>query len=72
MTTPTAKRRENFSQLDNVERVEILRYHRLAETKYASAGMEYTLKVLEPPTEAEAELCRHILLDQGVPGRILR
>ena len=63
---------ELLSQLENVERVEILRYHRLAETKYASAGMEYALKGLEPPTEAEAETRRRILLDQGVPSRILR
>jgi pyruvate formate lyase activating enzyme len=63
---------EFLSQLENVERVEILRYHRLAETKYASAGMEYALKGLEPPTEAEAESRRRILLDQGVPASILR
>jgi pyruvate formate lyase activating enzyme len=62
---------EILTQLENVERVEILRYHRLAETKYASAGMEYTLKGLEPPTEAEAETRRQILVSQGVPEDIL-
>jgi pyruvate formate lyase activating enzyme len=63
---------ELLSQFENIELVEILRYHRFAETKYASAGMEYTLKGLEPPTEAEAESSRHILLDQGVPDRFLK
>jgi pyruvate formate lyase activating enzyme len=62
---------ELLSQLENIERVEILRYHRLAETKYASTGIEYALKGLEPPTEAEAESSRRILLDQGVPDGIL-
>jgi len=61
---------ELISSLENVERVEILRYHRLAETKYASAGMEYALKGLEPPTEAESR--RRILASRGVPERILR
>ena len=63
---------ELLSALENVERIEILRYHRLAETKYASAGMEYTLKGLEPPTEAKAESRRRMLVCQGVPEQILR
>ena len=62
---------ELLSTLENVERVEILRYHRLAETKYASAGMEYALKGLEPPTEEEAESRRRILVSRGVPKEIL-
>ena len=42
-------------------------YYRLAETKYESAGMEYKLKSLDPPTEAEAENRRRILALQGIP-----
>jgi pyruvate formate lyase activating enzyme len=61
-----------LAELENVQRIEILRYHRLAETKYASAGMEFKLKGLEPPTEADAENRRRILVGQGVPEDILR
>lgn len=60
-----------LADLENVERVEILRYHRLAETKYTSAGMEYRLEGLEPPAEAEAEARRQKLVSHGVPEDML-
>jgi len=63
---------EFLSALENVERVEVLRYHRLAETKYASAGMDYALRGLEPPTEDETESRQRILASRGVSERILR
>ena len=63
---------ELLSGLANVERVEILGYHRLAESKYERAGMEYTLKGLEPPTEEEIESRRRILLCHGLSGRVVR
>ena len=59
-------------ELENLERVEILRYHHLAETKYASAGMDYRLKGLESPTEAEAESRQRILVEQGVSVVVVR
>jgi pyruvate formate lyase activating enzyme len=63
---------ELLSGLANVERVEILGYHRLAESKYERAGMEYTLKGLESPTEEEIESRRRILLCHGLSGRVVR
>ena len=58
---------ELLSGLANVERVEILGYHRLAESKYERAGMEYTLRGLEPPTEDEIASRRRILISYGLP-----
>ncbi len=63
---------ELLSGLANIERVEILGYHRLAESKYEMAGMEYTLRGLEPPTEEEIESRRRILLYHGLSGRVVR
>ena len=63
---------ELLSGLANVERLEILGYHRLAESKYERAGMEYTLKGLESPTEEEIESRRRILLGHGLPRRVVR
>ena len=63
---------ELLSGLKNVERVEVLGYHRLAESKYERAGMEYTLRGLEPPTEEEIESRRRILLSHGLPKRVVR
>jgi pyruvate formate lyase activating enzyme len=58
---------ELLSGLANVERVEILGYHRLAESKYERAGMEYTLRGLEPPTEDEIASRKRILISYGLP-----
>lgn len=58
--------------LDNVERIEILRYHRLAESKYECAGMAYPLQGLEPPMEDEAESRRQILLSYGLSMTTLK
>jgi pyruvate formate lyase activating enzyme len=63
---------EFLSGLGNVERIEILRYHRLAESKYERAGMAYPLQGLEPPTEGEAESRRQILLSYGLTVTALK
>ena len=63
---------ELLSGLANVERVKILGYHRLAESKYERAGMDYTLKGLEPPTEKDIESRRRLLLSHGLPDSIVR
>jgi pyruvate-formate lyase-activating enzyme len=52
--------------LDNVERIEILCYHPLAESKYECAGVAYTLQGMKPPAEDEAESRRQILLSYGL------
>ena len=55
-----------LSILKCVQRVEILRYHRLAESKYERMGGEYELKALSPPSDAFAESRRQILLSYGL------
>jgi len=53
---------ENFSEvaklvnnLNSIERVRLLPYHRLGEGKYERLGMEYKLKGLESPNKARME-----------------
>jgi pyruvate formate lyase activating enzyme len=53
---------EFLSGIKHVERIDILRYHRLAESKYEHAGMNYKLKGLKTPDKEEAEHLREILL----------
>ncbi len=57
--------------LKHVERIEILRYHRLAESKYANIGWVYPLQGLKPPTEERAESRRRILLSYGLSQTIV-
>lgn len=53
---------KNFiSTLSNVERVEILPYHKLGEFKWEELGEVYPLKDVEPPTEKEIQKAREIL-----------
>ena len=61
-----------LSRLERVERIEILRYHPLAESKYASIGRTYALDGLEPPSEGEAELPRRILFGYGLSQTVVR
>ncbi len=61
-----------LSGLKHVERIEILRYHRLAESKYGQVGQEYSLLGLEPPTEEVAEARRRILVGHGLPQAVVR
>jgi pyruvate formate lyase activating enzyme len=55
-----------FSPMKCVERVEILRYHRLAESKYERMGCAYELKGLESPPGSLVESRRSILLSYGL------
>jgi pyruvate formate lyase activating enzyme len=56
-----------FATLKRIERVELLRYHRLAEAKYARMGLEYPLAGLATPSEADAESRRRLLESYGLP-----
>lgn len=53
--------RDFIRTLGNVERVEILPYHGLAETKYKELGIDYPLKGLESPSEERVANARKIL-----------
>jgi pyruvate formate lyase activating enzyme len=61
-----------LSGLERVGRVEILRCHRLAESKYERIGHAYRLQGLDPPDGALAESRREILLDYGLQDVVWR
>ncbi len=52
---------QHFSGYKNIERVEVLPYHKLGVNKWEALGMEYKLKDVEPPTEACLEKTASIL-----------
>ena len=52
--------------LPSIEAIDLLRYHRLGESKYATIGLEYPLVGLEPPTEAEMRALAAIVEERGV------
>jgi len=61
-----------LSGLKHIQRIEMLRYHRLAESKYEHIGCAYPLQGLEPPTEDKAESRWQILLSYGLSQAIVR
>lgn len=61
-----------LSRLKHIERIEILRYHRLAESKYERIGWVYPLQGLEPATEEETKSRRQILLSYGLSQTIIQ
>lgn len=54
------------STLGNVERVEILPFHKMGEHKYKELGMPYKLGDTQAPTEEEVERARAIFARHGV------
>ncbi|GEK90273.1 pyruvate formate lyase activating enzyme [Alkalibacterium putridalgicola] len=52
---------EFIEQLDSVEKVEILPYHRLGVYKYEELGIPYKLKDIDPPTAERVENANRIL-----------
>ena len=47
--------------LDNVEKIEVLPYHKLGVYKWESLGLEYKLKDVEPPSAERVENAKKIL-----------
>ncbi|MDO4462040.1 MAG: pyruvate formate-lyase-activating protein [Bacteroidia bacterium] len=47
--------------LPNVEKVEILPYHSMAEFKYEQLGIEYKLKGVLPPSKESVEIAKRIV-----------
>jgi pyruvate formate lyase activating enzyme len=52
---------EFISSLSNVQKIEILPYHKLGVYKWEALGLEYPLKEIEPPTDAQVENALHML-----------
>lgn len=55
-----------LSGFTNIERVDILRYHKMAESKYEHTGMEYGLEGLETPEKEEITHLLDVLVEKGV------
>lgn len=54
------------SRLGNVERVDVLPFHKLGEFKWKAEGIPYTLSDTEPPTPDLTERVRQIFRDRGL------
>lgn len=52
---------EFISRLGNVEKIEVLPYHKLGVYKWEALGLEYPLKDIEPPSEEKAEWAYKLL-----------
>ncbi|WP_028399844.1 pyruvate formate-lyase-activating protein [Ectobacillus panaciterrae] len=48
--------------LENVEKVEILPYHKLGVYKWEALGLKYPLEGIEPPTEESVQFAKNILV----------
>lgn len=55
-----------LSELENLERIDILRYHRLAESKYEHTGQDYQLKGMDTPEKDQVEHLKEILEGHGL------
>ncbi|PAB57987.1 pyruvate formate-lyase 1-activating enzyme [Anaeromicrobium sediminis] len=60
------KHADYVSSLKNVEKVEILPFHKLALSKYEKLGIEYALKDTEPPTAERIENAKNIYKNRGI------
>jgi pyruvate formate lyase activating enzyme len=52
--------------LPNVERVDVLGYHRLGVPKYAALGLRYPLAGVPEPDEAQMAAVRRRFADRGL------
>lgn len=57
---------EFVATLPNVERMEILPFHKMGEDKYRRNGIPYQLTHTPAPTDAEVDRARQIFADYGV------
>jgi pyruvate formate lyase activating enzyme len=52
---------EFISTLKNVKKIEVLPYHKLGVYKWEALGLEYALKDIEPPSDAQVANALHML-----------
>jgi pyruvate formate lyase activating enzyme len=62
---------ELLSGIKHLERVDILRYHKLAESKYEHTGKDYRLKGMDTPEKDEVEHLKNILEGYGILNVII-
>ena len=55
-----------ISTLKNIERVEILPFHKMGEYKWEELGYEYKLKETPSPTSEQVEKALGIFRDKGI------
>lgn len=55
-----------IATLGNVERVEILPFHKMGERKYRELGIPYTLADTQPPSEEQVDRARSIFAHYGI------
>jgi len=55
-----------ISTLSNIEKVEILPYHKLGVYKWEALGLEYPLKGIEPPSEASVKFAYNMLTSSEI------
>lgn len=60
------KHADYVSSLKNVEKVEILPFHKLGLHKYEKLGIKYPLKDTEPPTTVQIENAKKIYKSRGI------
>jgi pyruvate formate lyase activating enzyme len=58
---------EIAARLGNVERVEVLGYHRLGVAKYAQLGLTYLLEGTQPPTAEQLAAAADAFAERGLP-----
>ncbi|MGL4362075.1 MAG: pyruvate formate-lyase-activating protein [Cellulosilyticaceae bacterium] len=56
-----------LSTLTNVERIDILPFHKMGEFKWAQLGFEYSLADTEEPSKSEVDFARNIFLKYKLP-----
>ncbi len=61
-----------LAPLNNIDRIEILRYHPLAESKYERMNLTYPLEGMETPDESTAESRKAILETHGLKNVVWR
>lgn len=55
-----------LSNMDNIEKVQILPFHKLGEYKWEELGYEYELENTKPPKDEDVEKARKIFNDYGL------
>jgi pyruvate formate lyase activating enzyme len=61
---------EFVSQLGNVDRVEILPFHKMGEDKYKRSALPYKLANTPSPTDGEIERARRIFARHGIEAYV--